>query len=85
MTKTNTQQDTCTYMGHSMRSTCCAPAAKGRAYCTEHLWLVYQKGTAVHRRKDIATANQVWDVEQAFQEAVEELEAEGYDFAEPRW
>jgi hypothetical protein len=30
-------------------------------------------------------ANTVWDIQQSFQEAVEELEAEGYDMAEERW
>jgi hypothetical protein len=60
---------------------CTQPVVAGRSYCEEHLWTVYQKGTAVNRRKDRRTAEQVWDVESAFHEAVAELEAEGWDFS----
>jgi hypothetical protein len=42
--------------------------------------MIYQKGTArARRRKDERTAAQVWDVESCFNEAVEELIAEGFD------
>jgi vacuolar-type H+-ATPase subunit I/STV1 len=48
--------------------------------------MVYQEGTArAKRKKDLRVANTVWDIENAFNEAVEELEQEGYDFAEERW
>jgi hypothetical protein len=47
---------------------------------------VYQAGTArAKRKKDIRVAEQVWSVQDAFNEAVEQLEAEGYDFSEERW
>jgi hypothetical protein len=72
--------DMCTYMGNSLRSTCCAPTVAGRAYCEEHLWQVYQKGTArARRKKDERTAAAVWDLESCFNEAVEELISEGFD------
>jgi hypothetical protein len=81
----NIETITCTYLGDALRP-CCAPRVEGRSYCADHLWLVYQKGSNLRtRHKDIRTANTVWDIEQAFQEAVEELEAEGYDFALERW
>ena len=58
----------------------CKPLA-GRAYCEEHFLQVYQSGTALRKRKkDIRVANAVWDLESAFNEAVEELEEEGFDF-----
>ena len=72
--------------GPSYKPVCCNASLAGRSYCADHLYKVYAEGTNLRRRhKDIRTANSVWDIEQAFQEAVEELEAEGYDFALERW
>ena len=57
----------------------CKPLA-GRAYCEEHFSRVYQVGTALRRRKkDIRTANSVWDLESDMNAAVEELIEEGWD------
>jgi hypothetical protein len=54
-------------------------AVKGRSYCEQHVWLVYQKGTALGRRKkDIQTANNIRIWEDCFNQAVEELENEGF-------
>ncbi len=65
---------------------CKHTALEGRSYCAEHIHRVYQAGSAQRKRKkDLRVANAVWDIEQAFQEAVEELEAEGYDLADERW
>jgi hypothetical protein len=47
---------------------------------------VYQVGTArAKRKKDLRVAAQIWDLESAFNEAVEELVMEGYNFDDPRW
>jgi hypothetical protein len=47
---------------------------------------VYQKGTArARRKKDERVAATVWSVVDSFNEAVAELEAEGYDMGEERW
>ena len=75
--------NTCQYIGKDadygrLQPTCCQPSVKGRAYCEEHLWRVYQKGTAVQRRKDTRVANDVRQWESLFNEAVEELEQEGF-------
>lgn len=74
---------TCTYIGDaeysSLKPVCCATAVPGRNYCEEHLWLVYKQGTAVNRRKDTRTAESVWSLQDAFNEAIAELEAEGFD------
>ena len=69
----------CQYIGDYSRlqPTCCNTALKDRSYCEDHLWLVYQKGTAVHRRKDTRIASDVRIWESLFNEAVEELMAEG--------
>jgi hypothetical protein len=80
-----TASDTCTYLG--TRSTACGcPTVPGKSYCAEHVGLIYKIGTAQARRiKDTKTAAAVWDLESEFNTAVEELVAEGYDFAEPTW
>jgi hypothetical protein len=78
---------TCQYIGqdstaHSTRlePTCCTPSLAGRSYCEEHLWCVYQKGSATARRKkDERVAAAVWDIESEFNAALEELEAEGFE------
>ena len=74
--------DTCQYIGSAdysvLKPTCCNTTVKGRAYCEEHLWLVYKKGTAVHRKKDVKVANDVRLWESLINEAVEELVEEGF-------
>ena len=82
---TSTTVSECTYLGHSLKPCGCATLA-GKSYCEEHMWLVYQKGTARARRvKDLRVAATVWNVQDSFNEAVAELEAEGFDFGEERW
>lgn len=59
---------------------CSKEALTGRSYCEEHLWLVHQKGSANgKRKKDIQKANAIWDIENAMNEAVQELIEEGFD------
>ena len=82
MSTPNTQHTahTCQYIGgNGTHSTCTHTAVAGRSYCAEHLGLVYKLGTAVHRRKDTRTAQKVRLVESLFNEAIEQLEAEGFD------
>ena len=67
----------CTYIGDGQG--CTHTALPGKSYCELHYGLVYQKGTGVRRRKDQRRAAAVWDLESAFNEAVAELEAEGFD------
>jgi hypothetical protein len=77
--------DTCTYMGLALTACGCA-TVEGKSYCAEHIHIVYQQGTArARRKKDIRVAAAVWDLESEFNAAVEELIAEGWDFAEERW
>lgn len=52
----------------------------GRAYCEQHLWLVYEQGSSrARRKKDIRVAASVHTWESLFNEAVEELVLEGFD------
>ena len=87
MTMLNACQYIGTELGYArLQPTCTHTALAGRSYCAEHIHLVYQKGTArARRKKDERTAAQVWSVQDAFNEAVQELESEGYDFSEERW
>lgn len=68
----------CTWIGAG--EGCSKEALPGRSYCEEHLWIVHQKGTANgKRKKDIQRANAIWDIENAMNEAVQELIEEGFD------
>lgn len=58
---------------------CCNHTVKDRSYCEDHIWIVYQQGTALRRRhKDIRVADNIHQWESLFNEAVEELENEGF-------
>jgi hypothetical protein len=55
----------------------CPTTVENKSYCEDHVWLVYQKGTATPRRKDAVRAQAVWDIEALMQEAIEQLIEEG--------
>ena len=58
---------------------CGCKTVMGKAYCEEHLGRMYQKGTALRKRhKDIRIANNVRMWESLMNEAVQELEDEGF-------
>jgi hypothetical protein len=76
----DTEITQCTWLGNStkMSAACCKPTVEGRSYCEEHVWIVYQQGTAVRKRKkDIQRAEAYWDIESEFNDAVNELVASG--------
>ena len=68
---------TCTYIGTG--TGCTAPALNGKSYCAEHYALVYKVGSGKQRKKDTRVAANVRLVQQLFYEAMEQLEAEGFD------
>ena len=72
---------TCTYIGpDSTRCTCDKPAVAGTSYCEEHYHVVYAKGTRLGRRlKDQRRAEAVRQLMSDFNQAIEELEQEGFD------
>ena len=56
-----------------------AAALEGVSYCAEHYAMVYKVGSGRVRKKDNRQANRVRLVEQLFQEAIDQLIAEGFD------
>ena len=80
MTNANTIS-LCTYIGaHGLHPTCTHAALPERSYCAEHLALVYKAGTArAARHKEKRTVNKVRIIESLMNEAIAELEAEGFD------
>ena len=68
---------TCTYIGTG--TGCTAVAIEGKSYCAEHYALVYKVGSGKQRKKDTAQAQRVRYIQQLFYEAMEQLEAEGFD------
>lgn len=80
----------CTYLGpeYDARTHKGAPTYCGckdlvadTLYCQEHYDLMYVKGSALRKRhKDIRKANNIRMIESLFNDAVAELEAEGFDF-----
>ena len=76
-----THEHTCQYIGeHGTRPTCTHLALAGHSYCAEHLALVYKAGTArARRKKEERTVDKVRLIESLFNEAIEQLEAEGFD------
>jgi hypothetical protein len=59
---------------------CGCATVLGKSYCAEHIYLVYKQGTArAKRHKEVRTVDKVRIVEQLLNEAVAELEAEGFD------
>jgi hypothetical protein len=75
---------TCTWIGNG--EGCSHPTVGDRSYCEHHIWRVYQKGTHLSKRKkDIKTARTVHFWESLMDEAVAELEAEGWDFSIKEW
>ena len=66
----------CTWIGQG--EACSEPTVPNRSYCEHHVWLVYQNGTNLaKRKKDQRTADTVHMWENLFNEAVEELIEEG--------
>ena len=73
---------TCTWIGDSPRyqPVCCKKSVLGKSYCEDHVFLVYQQGTAkARRKKDERIAAAVWNLESEFEAAVQELIEEGFD------
>jgi hypothetical protein len=71
----------CQYIGPSSTvGSCTCNAIIGKNYCEEHFGVVYQKGTARRKRhKEVKTVDMARLIESLMNEAVQELEAEGFD------
>ncbi len=81
MTHTTPHAHACQYIGgNGLHPTCTHLSLEGRSYCAEHLAMVYKAGTArATRKKELRTVDKVRLVESLFNEAIEQLEAEGFD------
>ena len=81
MTHTTAQAHTCQYRGgNGTRPTCTHRALAGHSYCAEHYAMVYKAGTKrATRHKELRTVDKVRIVESLMNEAIAELEAEGFD------
>ena len=61
---------------------CGCATVQGKSYCAEHVWLVYKEGSNVQRRKDTKRYRMLTQLISDFNQAAEELEAEGW---QPDW
>ena len=68
---------TCTYIGTG--TPCTHSALEGKHYCADHYAVVYKVGSGKQRKKDTLQAARVRLIQQLFYEAIEQLEAEGFD------
>jgi alpha-tubulin suppressor-like RCC1 family protein len=67
----------CSWIGNG--EMCSASSAQDSSYCVEHYGLVYKLGSGKQRKKDTRTAEKVRLVQQLMQEAIDQLEMEGFD------
>ena len=74
---TTARHTACTYIGTG--KPCTQHALEGKSYCAEHYAIVYRVGSGRQRKKDTAQAQRVRYVQQLMQEAIDQLEAEGFD------
>lgn len=60
---------------------CTQESVKGRSYCKDHVWLIYEKGTALGRRKkDARKAELLRSIMSDLNEVAEESDVEDLDF-----
>lgn len=54
--------------------------SEGKSYCEHHHWTVYEKGTALRKRKkDIRLANAILNMESALNSVAEETDDDGVE------
>ena len=69
-------ETTCSWIGEGEGCNC--PSIPNKSYCENHVWIVYNKGTGLGKRKrDIKRASAVLNVVSELDAAIAELEAEG--------
>ena len=75
--KPYTYTSVCSWIG--LGEMCSASSAQDSSYCVQHYGLVYKLGSGKLRKRDTLQAQRVRLTQQLLQEAVDELEAEGFD------
>ena len=77
---TTTPGAVCTWIGgnqNNFKPSCTEPAMEGKSYCCNHVWRVYQEGSAVKpRKKGERKASSIQDLIDDFMIAADELAAE---------
>ena len=76
-TKPYTYTPVCSWIGQG--EMCTEHSAAESSYCLQHYGLVYRVGSGRVRKRDTRQAQRVRLTQQLLQEAVDELEAEGFD------
>jgi hypothetical protein len=79
---TNTEYSpTCTYIGtdyNRLQPICCNTSIANKSYCEEHVWIVYQQGSSLaRRRKDIRRAHSISEIVSDLNDVYAELIADG--------
>ena len=70
----------CTYLGNAQHPCGSKDLVEGKLYCVDHYAVMYQKGSALRKRKkDTRRADALRQLVSDFNAAVEELESEGFD------
>ena len=70
----------CSYVGSAAHPCASSRLVPGTLYCEEHYAVMYQKGTAYRKRaKDMRRADALRQLVSDFNQAVEQLENEGFD------
>ena len=70
----------CSYLGSATSPCGSKDLVEGKLYCADHYALMYQKGSALRKRKkDTRRADAIRQLVSDFNAAVEELESEGFD------
>jgi len=67
----------CSWIGNG--EMCTEHSAAESSYCLQHYAQVYKVGSGKQRKKDTRTAEKVRLVQQLMQEAIDQLEMEGFD------
>ena len=75
--KPYTYTTVCSWIGTG--EMCSASSAQDSSYCVQHYAQVYKVGSGKLRKKDTRTAEKVRLVQQLMQEAIDQLELEGFD------
>jgi hypothetical protein len=68
---------TCQWIGNGHEA-CDHPLVEGRSYCEDHLWIIYQKGTAPgKRKKDKLRAENTWNMLSEMESAYRDMVVQG--------
>ena len=74
----------CTYLGSALHPCGSLDLVEGKLYCSDHYAVMYQKGSALRKRKkDTRRADAIRTLISDFDAVIAELESEGFDVYAP--